>query len=641
MLHVMKSVRWMGAMLLGSLTVWSCGNKSDDPGDLSEPGRCGGSVCSARQRCDESGREPRCECITAYEGKECESCAPGHEESGGRCRPIEIDCDDNPCGLRGACVSAAGRADRCECREFHTGPTCTQCIEGYQDSDGDDQCAIGCDSPELPFVCEGLRVCDDLSGEAVCACPVGSAGEDCELCEDGYARRGEAPCYETCASAGFECAEPTFCFDYQGRQPAACVCPVGYQGDACDQCKNGFEKQGEYCVLTDKSGLDLLTVGVAQGRSAVVGIDSASGAVTPLFTIAGTPEGLVYDSVSGALYVADYQGVQSVDWMTGETTLLVSAPIGHGSPLAFEPETNSLYSHRSSGDVLFTIDPSNGATSDIASTMTGWIWDITYRTQDDTIYAVRSQGLTPSVVAIAPSAATTTELGDVDGAAAISSEAAGGLAALEDGRLALLARVSMNTEEAIEAVCRRTAYRLGLEGYEDAPATLDLQENAPDTVLSSQTAFGAELVVYRSYGGSGDNVLSIEVRNPDAFLCILTYEEDFRIEVDAGAKWAGGIIYSYQSTVSATVPDGFSSDVPLLAGGGSDADLSALGGLPDAFRVVSGRELSDRRLPPLSDFDSYSRTSAPYGLYLLSVPDLIQESHVLLEGTFRGGLSAY
>jgi hypothetical protein len=199
----------------------------------------------------------------------------------------------------------------------------------------------------------------------------------------------------------------------------------------------------------------------------------------------------------------------------------------------------------------------------------------------------------------------------------------------------------MTEEEAYLDACGKAAERLGYEGYHGAPSRLDQGENAPNTILSSNQSSGPELVVYRSYGGSGDNVVSIQVDNPDAFVCIFSYEENFEIAIDAEAVWVGGVAYTYESTLTTTVPDGFTSPSPILVGGGSNAMLTALEAFPEAFQVLSAQELSDRRLPPLSDFGSYTRTEAPYVLRVLSLPDLEEQSAVALEGAFSGGLTKY
>lgn len=635
----MKAARWLGLLVVGAFIVGACGKKSDGGTDT-DPEPCGDETCSDRQECDDSGREPRCECAEAYEGSECELCAEGYEEVDGACQAIEVDCDDNPCGLRGACVSETGKADRCECNEYHAGPTCAQCVDGYQDNDQDDECAVGCDSPDFAG-CEGFFVCDDTGGEALCVCPVGSAGDACELCESGDARRGDEPCYETCASPDFACDEPLYCFDDGGLQPAECVCAIGYQGAACDECEAGFEASGDSCVRSSLTGFDLLTLGRVRGRTSLMGLDSTSGELTPLFAVEGAPDGLVYDSTADSLYVANYQGVHRVNWESGETTLMASAQIGHGRLLAVDEESGLLYSMRSADDMLFTVDPSDDSTADIAVVQSSWLWDATYRSQDGTLYMIRSQGLTPTVHTVDPSDAAVVEVGSVTGAAPIGSQSAGGIAALEDGSLAVLSREDLEMEDAMAHACAEAADRLGLDGYEDAPFTIDQQENAPNTVLTNQASSGKEIVIYRSYGGTGANVITIDVDNPDAFICISTYEENFEIAIPAGARWAAGLIYSYQSTLTGSVADGFSGESLLYASGGGEVDLSALALLPEAFFVLSSQEFSDRRLPSLSDIDSYSNTRGPYTLRVLSVPGLTEDSAVSLEGDFAGGLSAF
>ncbi|MCA9642572.1 MAG: hypothetical protein KC492_17855, partial [Myxococcales bacterium] len=487
--------------------------------------------------------------------------------------------------------------------------------------------------------CDAPRVCDDASGSAMCACPVGTQGERCELCEDSYARRGDEPCYQTCSHSDVVCAEPQFCFDDGGRQAAKCVCEVGYTGASCSECDSGFTKQGEHCVRADLSGIDLLSVAKVNGRNAIVGVNATSGALTPLRTNSGA-EGLVYDASAKQLYIANYQGALSLDLASGEATLIAAEQIGHGKPLAWDSRSNVLLSLRSSDYELLAIDPSSGNITERGDTGSSWVWDATFDAKSSTLYLLRAQGSTPSVLSADPDTGAVTELGSLAELGSISSEALAGIASLPSGDLAVTARQNMTTDEAALAACREAANRLGFDGYEAAPGSVKTNDQGDSTLSSAQTS-GVELVVYRSYSRNAPSTLTLNVTNPDAFVCIATYEEDLIVSIPANARWAGGLVFDYRGSVNATVADGFQTANTLQLLGGSEANLLGAAGYPQAFRLLSSQEGSDRRLPSLTDFDSYKRAHAPYRLLTVTPPTLSVKSSVAVQGELAGGLSSY
>ncbi|MGE0327751.1 MAG: hypothetical protein AB7S68_35900 [Polyangiaceae bacterium] len=601
---------------------------------------CGTEVCNAHQVCDESGKQPLCECQAAYTGADCETCAPGYEDVGGACLPLKVDCEAaNPCGTFGVCVQETGKPDRCDCLENHTGPTCAQCDTGYQDNDENGTCEIGCDNPTEAPQCDAPRVCDEVTGSALCACPIGTQGERCELCEDNYARRGDEPCYQTCSHPDVTCVEPQFCFDDSGHQAASCVCEVGYTGATCSECDTGFTKQGEYCVRADLSGIDLLSVAKVNGRNAIVGVNATSGALTPLRTNSSA-EGLVYDSIAKRLYVANYQGALSLDLASGEATLIAAEQIGHGKPLAWDSRSNVLLSLRSSDYKLLAIDPGSGNVTERGDTATSWVWDATFDPGSSTLYLLRAQGGTPEVFSVDPDTGAATQLGVVAELSAMSSEALGGIAALASGDLAITARQTMTTDEAALAACREAADRLGFDGYAAAPGSVKTNDQGDSTLSASKTS-GVEIVAYRSYSRNAPSTLTLNVTNPDAFVCIATYEEDLIISVPASASWAGGLVYNYRASVNANVASGFQTTHPLQLLGGSEANLLGAAGYPQAFRLLSTQEGYDRRLPSLTDFDSYKRGHAPYRLLTVTPPALSVKSSVAIQGELAGALSTF
>ncbi len=634
---VMTWGKWWGWWgVVGVTSVVSC-SKSDGEEAPSEVS-CGDAICSTRETCDTSAKEPRCECREAFDGADCESCAVGYEEKDGSCEAVAVDCDDSPCGLRGACVSQTGKADYCECNEHHGGPTCAQCEEGYQDNDQDDACVIGCDNPELTLKCEGFFVCDDLSGIAECACPAGSAGENCELCDEGYARRGDEPCYKTCDHPGFECGEGEYCYDDQKREAATCLCPFGTTGDGCTECADDFEKMGDLCTLSDPPQVDLLTFVGYLNQKLLAGIHSTTGEVT-LLRGASAGEGLVYDPTSQTLFVADYRGVGTLDESSGKFEELASLQIGHGKPLVYDTQRKRLVTFRSNDYQMLAVDPDTGAVEELGTTGVSWLWDATYDAKTDMIYGLRSQGGTPSVHAMNPGDGMSTELGSLSGFNPVSSESSGGVAVV-DGLLMVLARDEQTLEQVQVQSCRDSAQRLGLDDYEDAPYTLVDDASTGNVVLESELD-GKELIIHAVASSLEVNAVELAVTNPEAFLCIFTYGSNFTLKVGSDAKWAGGIAYSYESIVDIEVANAGSVSAPIVVFGGRDADLSSVSGADDVVRALSAEEVSDRILPPLSDFSGQMRRTGPYVLRSFELPSLTQTSSVSVDAKVGGALTAF
>ena len=101
---------------------------------------------------------------------------------------------------------------------------------------GDDSAASPC---EGSAPCGGHGVCSDSTGEAVCTCDAGYAGDRCEGCEDGYQQSGDS-CEATCTDGdgdgygvgpgclGADCAD-----DDPGAHPGAVEVCDGTDND-CD-----------------------------------------------------------------------------------------------------------------------------------------------------------------------------------------------------------------------------------------------------------------------------------------------------------------------------------------------------------------------------------------------------------------------
>jgi len=196
-----------------------------------------GLVCGPRGRCDDSGGEAECICDTGYAGTECGTCAQGYQDNdnNGTCLEDCLTADVN-CNGHGACDDSSGQAV-CACQLAYTGPECTQCNTGYQDNDDDEICLKDCHNARLD--CSIYGHCEDITGEAICVCDVGYAGDLCDRCASGYQDNdGNGTCREDCSTADLGCLHGQ-CQDSSGA--AQCVCETGYAGDTCGECAPGYQ----------------------------------------------------------------------------------------------------------------------------------------------------------------------------------------------------------------------------------------------------------------------------------------------------------------------------------------------------------------------------------------------------------------
>lgn len=93
----------------------------------------------------------------------------------------------------------------------------------------------GCYAPG--DTCTEYGVCEDLTGEPVCACAVGHAGADCGACAMDFVP-GPGACLSLCVQSGLSCPARSHCEAVAGAP--ACVCDAGYTGADCKACSSGY-----------------------------------------------------------------------------------------------------------------------------------------------------------------------------------------------------------------------------------------------------------------------------------------------------------------------------------------------------------------------------------------------------------------
>src|SRR5690606_40887573 len=102
-----------------------------------------------------------------------------------------------------------------------------------------------------------------------------------------------------------------------------------------------------------------------------------------------------------------------------------------------------------------------------------------------------------------------------------------------------------------------------------------------------------------------DGYLRIAVENPDAFICVFTYEEVLEIHIEPDATWAGGIASSYEASLTASVDPAWTGGAGRLSVREAAATDGSFAGSPEAFRLLDSQEYADRAFPSFTGFYDY------------------------------------
>lgn len=255
-------------------------------------------VLSSAQRTAQNDREMKqsalfveeCRCPVGHVGQHCESCADGYHREpiyGGpfsRCVP---------CNCNNHSVSCDSDSGRCACLHHTSGDNCEKCQEGYYGnpipnvlSENSIEMLIphhpqthSLSEYELSNMCKKCPCPNDgpcaeifnyqlNSVEVVClACPVGTQGNLCELCDDGYHRVGGTILTSRC--------EKCRCNDNiddnavgncdSGSEEERCLrCVYNTTGEQCEECLPGF--WGNALTSTKCHACDCFPLGTQEDR---------------------------------------------------------------------------------------------------------------------------------------------------------------------------------------------------------------------------------------------------------------------------------------------------------------------------------------------------------------------------------------
>jgi laminin gamma 1 len=198
-----------------------------------------------------------CKCPQGHVGQHCERCAEGYRreplEGGPFARCVPCNCNQHS-------VSCDAETGRCQCLHHTNGDNCEKCEEGYYGnpivrSNGENGNGLShhYSEAELSNMCKKCPCLNDgpcaeifnyqlNRVEVVClACPVGTQGNLCELCDDGYynaaasgGRKTSAKVCEKCKCNGNIDEKAVGNCD---QNTGACrKCVFNTTGVACEKC---------------------------------------------------------------------------------------------------------------------------------------------------------------------------------------------------------------------------------------------------------------------------------------------------------------------------------------------------------------------------------------------------------------------
>jgi hypothetical protein len=424
----------------------------------------------------------------------------------------------------------------------------------------------------------------------------------------GFVHAPDGSCVPSCVNRS--CGARRACDESSGAP--ICVCQAGYAGADCASCAPGYapDPQNRCVMVTLPAGTTLIGAGVYQGTQQLFAINTSAGSAIPVRPMPSpAPTQLAADAAGKTVWAMTATGISKLDLATG--ALMPLASLSSSTTLTFG--AGALYTVPSlSPYLLKRVDPSTGAVADLGPTMIANAMGLAFEGPGRLLLA-RPRNMAPgwgpelyrlegsngaaTMLGAVPFEATRLRPGDTRLALAIEPRS---------GHPFVVARVGRTPEEILTDHCHALAVGLGLAGYDTAPLTAvefpyaGIGAGGSKTIGSTRSS-GPEILAYASYGRAGvaRATLQIATSNPDAFVCLSTYEEVLGLQIAATARFAGVVMSGYRPSLTLAVDSGFPATTkPLLhvyaaTTTGLDPSVRAYA----VSRVYTQQEWNERRLP--------------------------------------------
>lgn len=191
-----------------------------------------------------------CSCPIGHVGQQCETCDEGYRRDPPNGGPFSRCV---PCTCNNHSESCDQETGKCSCIHYTSGDNCEKCLEGYF---GNPILDLNLDynnnynEVDLSNMCKKCPCPNDgpcveiynyqlKSNEVVClGCAVGTQGNLCELCDDGYYKSGSSvssPCEKCTCNGNIDDNSIGNC-DTTSRTGKCLRCVYNTTGDSCEKC---------------------------------------------------------------------------------------------------------------------------------------------------------------------------------------------------------------------------------------------------------------------------------------------------------------------------------------------------------------------------------------------------------------------
>lgn len=248
--------------------------------------------------CSDSGGEIACTCDSGYAGAVCDVCAAGFHENGGACA-LDQQCLSTTCAGHGTCSTSQGLVS-CDCDDGYGGDFCQACATGFHRELGTGNC-VADESCAATNPCQ-FGSCVDTTGEVVCSCAPGYAGDTCNICAEGFHADLSGACVANEVCTESTCNGHGSCSDANGV--TSCACDALYGGDTCASCGTSADMCGSTCVeaTVDQQASDansIYVTGVMLGQSFVPSRTGRMARISVDSRFAGPASFAIYQSPYG------------------------------------------------------------------------------------------------------------------------------------------------------------------------------------------------------------------------------------------------------------------------------------------------------------------------------------------------------